>query len=162
MGTLTRLHALIVALLVGSPTTLFFAAYAIRSVLSHPHRLDSILRPGKRAQRALVLSAVVVWLAFLGYSLMPSHLASFAQPTCERYSMTVQYMFLVPGLILMHTVYSSPGGAITYLTPFVLIATAWAVALWIHRKTIWPPGTPRWQFWRAWYAAVNVSTVREY
>jgi hypothetical protein len=129
-GDLTRFHALVVLALVLSPITVYFVGYSVRSFWSTHHRLESLLGRTRYLRRFVVLFAGAAWLAIFIYAYLPKGVDHFAQASCKGRTFTETFYLIVPFLYIQ---INAEAGvvypAILFSVPFVIMITAWIIAI---------------------------------
>jgi hypothetical protein len=150
--SLSRFHAIIAAVIVGSPLTFYNFIYAVRSSLGHNHRLDRLFGKGQIKQRLLALLTVTIWGGFVIYLILPNHVSHFSQANCDKASPLVTQVFLAPFILFKPLVKEEKGLAVTLVVPLLLIMTSWGVAIYLRRKALWAHAgrNKRPSFWVVW------------
>jgi hypothetical protein len=166
---LTKFHGLIAIELVASPLTLYMAVYGewirwrlralllmsslvVRSFFGHRHRLDHLMGKGHFTQRFVALGTVAIWVAFLVYLLLPSHLQQFSQPSCEAESKLIRYTFLLPVMLFVEAVFYNILSLIIAVAPLVIVTSCWIIAIYHRRHQLWyrTGARKRPGFWDVW------------
>ncbi|EIN09995.1 hypothetical protein PUNSTDRAFT_133764 [Punctularia strigosozonata HHB-11173 SS5] len=152
---LTKFHAVLSVIMIGSPVTLYLWVYAILSIFRVPNRLSETLGPwskkpdsghpwkhsGQLLSRILVLLTMIIWIAtvIFIYSSAPDR---FAQPSCVKlfYDIIISKFYGAVGYLFVNAARTSPGGGVALALPVILIVVAWAVVLVLQRKVLWQNG----------------------
>ncbi|KAF8517395.1 hypothetical protein BU17DRAFT_91842 [Hysterangium stoloniferum] len=135
---LTRIHAILTMATVGSPVTVYFFVYAVRSSLwKRKHHLEPVIGQKKRLNRGFVLLALFIWIGLNVYILLPSHLSDFQQEACEKHNRVVEHFLFLPVLIVVDLPRWAQCLAVL---PFVLTVVTWITVILIKRRKIWPKG----------------------
>jgi len=103
--------------------------YSIRAFWGHKHRLDNVLRIGKRSHfnRGLVFVAAGIWIAVVVYTSLASGQQKLAQASCNAVNnSTIITVVEVVGTMFVFC-------ALVALLP-------WIVSMCVARKQIWPNG----------------------
>lgn len=148
-GQLTKFHAVTVSVIVASPLTIYFVVYSIRAMWGGMHRLENVLGEGHLLKRLFVLIAAGIWIAFTIYSYLPGSVNQFAQASCRPQPLLLNFFLLTPVSVGIMERKDLPWLGPVVAVPFFLISLAWAIAIYLKRHTIWPPGEPyRFNFWK--------------
>ncbi|EIN10014.1 hypothetical protein PUNSTDRAFT_133784 [Punctularia strigosozonata HHB-11173 SS5] len=157
---LTKFHAVLSSIIVGSPVTLYLWVYATLSLFGKRHRLSGTLGPAPREEKRrgrhllskiLVLGAFVMWLALVIFIFTaPSH--RFSQPNCDVYrsDILIEKFYAAGGVILVQLAKISKAMGSVFSLPLLLTIVAWIVVIVARRKEIWKDGYS-WHFWQVWH-----------
>jgi hypothetical protein len=150
---LTRFHAIVAAVIVGSPLTMYNFAYATRSWYGHHHRLDRLFGQGQLKQRLLALLTVGLWAAFVIYLLLPRDVSRFAQSNCDKDSPLVKRVFLAPFILFDGAISEDKSLAAVMVAPFIVIILSWTAAIYLRKEALWNHSGVRKRpaFWVVWY-----------
>ena len=153
--SLTRFHAAIATVTAGSPLNFYLFIYSIASFFVKKHRLWGIIGQGHIFARCITIVAGMLWTALLIYVFVPAHLTHYSQLSCEiQHSVHFGNLFITPLEVYQAAYQTLPWFAFVITFPIVATVFGWIVAIFRHRKDIWPP-KERWspQLRRVWYVS---------
>ena len=150
--SLTRFHAAIATVTAGSPLNFYLFIYSIASFFVKKHRLWGIIGQGHIFARCITIVAGILWISLLVYVFAPAHLSQYSQRSCESQYDIVGNIYVIPLELFKIAFEHISWFAFLITFPITSTAFGWIVAIFRHRKDIWPP-EERWspQFRRVWY-----------
>ncbi|KAI0080381.1 hypothetical protein K474DRAFT_248409 [Panus rudis PR-1116 ss-1] len=167
-GNLTRFHAAVATVVMGSPLSCYLFVYSIVSFWYRKHRLNGIVGENRLLARLTTIVAGLMWIALLLYILLPGHLSQFSQESCDANELPT-YLYALPFVFL--GAFAAGGGRLAWIfvsliVPILGTIIAWIIILVRQRKKIWPENE-RWRprFGRVWsitgkqYSFVHFMTI---
>jgi NhaP-type Na+/H+ or K+/H+ antiporter len=116
--------------------------------------MDQVLGKGHLLKQMISLGTVVIWLAFYIFTLLPSDVSHFSQPSCDDRNKFVKLSFLTPLVLIFGAVESHMLGFLAVLiAPLLAIAATWGIGIYRRRRQLWyiANGTRRTPgFWHVW------------
>jgi hypothetical protein len=116
--------------------------------------MDQVLGKGHLLKRIIALGTIVIWLAFYVYTLLPSHVSNFSQPSCDSRNNIVQLSYFAPFVIFTKDFeYGMDWLVVLVMVPLLAIMAAWGIAIYRQRRPLWyiANGTRRTPgFWNVW------------
>jgi len=139
-------------MLAASPLSVYLLIYVVRSLFVSHTRLDKVFGKGKHLNRVIVFFMFPLWLAVLGFTVLPTSIWHFPQAACDSmvgtHSDTLVSVFFLPFIIVL----SIPEIGGTLLGIFLL---AWGTAIYRLRKKIWEKHNKIFPLGRLWHKAVE-------
>ncbi|THH29813.1 hypothetical protein EUX98_g4369 [Antrodiella citrinella] len=158
--SLSRLYALLAVVIVGSPLSIYLVIYAFMSFFHRRHRLARVFGEGQFISRTLVVIAGGLWVALITFSMILSDRAHFAQSSCDELYGSMGAIYVIPLLFFHDALTVNLGVGMLLILPLIFTGVAWATALILQRKAIWPSGE-RWR-WRPHFGRIWSITGRHY
>jgi hypothetical protein len=127
---LTRLHAVFVLQMAGSPLSFYLVVTIVKSIMSKKKGNPEAWRR-KPLNRVLVLVLVPLWAAVLIFVALPSHIWQFEQAACDSLldNHTVAVIMLIPAAIFL----VDRASAIINSSLLGALVLTWAVGIYLQR-----------------------------